>query len=177
MRLICLSACALAVVAKFATASMEEDKVMRAESAAHTDLSSTATIMDTDGTVLRKGSSHWHCMPGIPVMEGDAHPMCNDPVWTALLQAAAEGKPFETDKVGFSYMLQGDALVSNESPAATDPNDGGVWVEEGPHIMIVVPRALLEGISTDPYNGGPYVMWKDTPYAHIMIPVGNKTKP
>jgi hypothetical protein len=26
-------------------------------------------------------------------------------------------------------------------------------------------------MSTDPWNGGPYVMWKGTPYAHIMVPV------
>ncbi len=41
--------------------------------------------------------------------------------------------------------------------------------------MILVPDpAMLEGISTDPDNGGPYVMWKGTPYAHIMIPVGER---
>jgi len=33
---------------------------------------------------------------------------------------------------------------------------------------------MLEGISTDPHNGGPFVMWKGTPYAHVMIPVGSK---
>ncbi|XAW88091.1 hypothetical protein ABDK09_01335 [Vibrio sp. CDRSL-10 TSBA] len=175
MRLTRLSACALAVVAASASADMDE-KIQRAESAAHSDLSSMATIVDTDGSVLREGN-HWHCMPGIPVMEGDTHPMCNDPVWSALLKAAAKGEPFETDKIGFSYMMQGDAMVSNESPAATDPNDGGVWVKEGPHVMIVGPKAILEGISDDPYNGGPYVMWKDTPYAHIMVPLDNKTKP
>jgi len=37
--------------------------------------------------------------------------------------------------------------------------------------MVIVPREQLEGITTDPSEGGPYVMWKDTPYAHIMIPV------
>jgi hypothetical protein len=37
--------------------------------------------------------------------------------------------------------------------------------------MIVVPKEILKGLSDDPFNGGPYVMWKDTPYAHIMIPV------
>ncbi|MDG1390029.1 MAG: hypothetical protein P8L70_03970 [Halioglobus sp.] len=34
-----------------------------------------------------------------------------------------------------------------------------------------MPRELLEGIPTDPSGGGPYVMWGDTPYAHIMMPV------
>jgi hypothetical protein len=39
--------------------------------------------------------------------------------------------------------------------------------------MVIVPKELLEGITTDPTTGGPYVMWKDTPYAHIMIPIDN----
>ena len=68
-------------------------------------------------------------------------------------------------------MLQGDALVSNSDPTAKDPKNGDVWVQEGPHLMIVVPKAMLKGMSDDPFNGGPYVMWKDTPYAHIMVPV------
>jgi hypothetical protein len=29
----------------------------------------------------------------------------------------------------------------------------------------------LHGISTDPRNGGPYVMYPGTPYAHIMTPI------
>jgi hypothetical protein len=149
-------------------------KVERAESAAHSGLSAKATILDTDGNVLRQGNADWHCTPGVPVIPGDEHPMCNDAVWSKLLQAAANGEPFETDRIGISYMMQGDAMVSNSNPAATDPNNGDVWVKEGPHIMIVVPHELLKGVSEDPYNGGPYVMWKDTPYAHIMVPVANK---
>jgi hypothetical protein len=68
-------------------------------------------------------------------------------------------------------MLQGDALVSNSNPYATDQKNGDVWVQEGPHLMIIVPKELLKGLPTDPFNGGPYVMWKDTPYAHIMVPI------
>jgi hypothetical protein len=30
---------------------------------------------------------------------------------------------------------------------------------------------MLEGITDDPSQGGPWVMWRDTPYAHIMVPV------
>ena len=37
--------------------------------------------------------------------------------------------------------------------------------------MIVVPdRSALEGMSTDP-NDPVYVMWGDTPYAHIMVKI------
>jgi hypothetical protein len=40
--------------------------------------------------------------------------------------------------------------------------------------MILVPDLkALTGISTDPGNGGPYVMYAGTPYAHIMAPAGS----
>lgn len=88
-----------------------------------------------------------------------------------LMQAAAVGADFKTDRIGISYMLQEDANVSNANPAATDPKNGDVWVQEGLHLMVVVPREMLKGVSDAPYNGGPYVIWKDTPYAHIMVPI------
>ena len=159
-------------VAAAANAHSDEsvaDKVARAKSAAQPAISQDATVIDVDGTVLEQGSNGWVCMPGIG--PGDDHPMCNDQVWVKLMQAASSGNDFQTDRIGLSYMLQGDALVSNSDPTATDPDNGDVWVQEGPHLMIVVPKDMLKGLSDDPYNGGPYVMWKDTPYAHIMVPV------
>ena len=67
---------------------------------------------------------------------------------------------------------EGTALgVSNSDPYATEPAKSDDWVKEGPHLMIVVPdRGMLEGMSTDP-NDPVYVMWKDTPYAHIMVKI------
>lgn len=144
-------------------------KIERAKTAAHAGVSKDASVVDVDGTKLAKGGNGWTCMPGIG--PGDNHPMCNDPVWAKLMKAAAAGEDFSTDRIGISYMMKGDALVSNSNPAATDPKNGDVWVQEGPHIMIVAPREVLKGLSDDPYNGGPYVMWKDTPYAHIMVPI------
>jgi hypothetical protein len=44
-------------------------------------------------------------------------------------------------------------------------------VETPPHLMIIVPKELLEGMTDDPSSGGPFVMWGDTDYAHIMVPV------
>jgi hypothetical protein len=37
-------------------------------------------------------------------------------------------------------------------------------------MMVISDQALLESLPTDPKNGGPWVMWKGTPYAHVMIP-------
>jgi len=170
--------CMIALVAVLAGCSTAQTAnmtvIQRAESAAHSDVSSTATIMAADGTVLREGTSDWICYPGVPLMPGDMHPMCVDKVWGEFLKAASEGKPFDTNTIGISYMLQGDANVSNSNPMASDTNNGDVWVQEGPHLMIAVPKELLNGLSDDPYNGGPYVMWKDTPYAHLMVPIKNK---
>jgi hypothetical protein len=33
------------------------------------------------------------------------------------------------------------------------------------------PKELIAHITDDPSSGGPYVMCKDTDYAHILIPV------
>jgi len=76
-----------------------------------------------------------------------------------------------------SYMLAGEGTaigVSNSDPYASDPDGSDDWVKEGPHLMIVVPdSAALEGLSRDP-NDPVYVMWGDTPYAHIMVKVEGK---
>ena len=151
-----------------------EVKIARAMSAAPASISATATIMDVDGTVLREGDNGWTCFPGVGLIPGDKQPMCKDEVWMKWMATAGAGLPFETDRVGYSYMLQGDALVNNDDPSATDPNDGGVWVQEGPHLMLLMPTSMsLEELNHDPFAGGPYVMWGGTPLQHIMVPVSD----
>ena len=70
-------------------------------------------------------------------------------------------------------MLAGDGGASNTDTYAEGETKDNQWIVEGPHLMIIMPdNALLDSLPTDPYAGGPYVMWKGTPYAHIMVPVG-----
>jgi hypothetical protein len=65
----------------------------------------------------------------------------------------------------------GGSHGSNSDPYAVKATGDNQWAHHLPHIMIVVPDLKsLEGMSTDPSNGGPYVMYKGTPYAHIMAP-------
>lgn len=45
-------------------------------------------------------------------------------VWTKMMQAAAAGFDFKTDRIDISYMLKGEANVSNSRPVATDPKHG-----------------------------------------------------
>ena len=42
---------------------------------------------------------------------------------------------------------------------------------EAPHVAILVPDAsTFDGVTTEPSSGGPWVMFKDTPYVHLMVP-------
>lgn len=153
------------------TDQAKQAKIARAMQAAPESISKNATVIDADGTVLRKGTNGWYCHP--TAGPGSAHPMCADEVWMHLMHALREKADFKTDRVGISYMLAGDDNVNNADPFDKKPDPGEVWVQEGPHLMIIVPDPkTLEGMSDDPRNGGPYVMWKGTPYAHIMVPVG-----
>lgn len=169
LALICSMGCALS--GSLAADDSTSVKMAQAMSAAPVSISGQATIMDNDGTILREGSNGWTCMPH--TMPGDNAPMCNDAVWMKLMQAVGSQSDFETDRIGISYMLQGDvgAGVSNATPYHPDPKNADDYTETGPHLMIVVPKEMLAGITDDPKSGGPYVMWGDTPYAHIMVPV------
>lgn len=152
-------------------AESSETKIQRAMAAAPSSISQHATIIDSDGTMLKKGSNGWTCMPD--TMPGDKAPMCNDAVWMKMMKAVVNKADFTATSIGISYMLKGDigSGVSNSTPYHPDHKNADDYTETGPHMMIIVPKAMLEGLSRDPKSGGPYVMWGDTPYAHIMVPV------
>lgn len=148
----------------------DEELIADAESAAPALIAKSAAIKTMDGRTLREGSNGWTCYPGTEM----AGPMCNEPVWDALMAAYMAKETTTIERLSVSYMLAGDGEapgVSNIDPYATEPSADNQWVKEGPHLMIAVPDAsVLEGLSTDP-NDPVYVMWKDTPYAHIMVKI------
>jgi len=152
-------------------------KIARAMRAAPAAISQHATTADVDWTVLRSGSNGWLCRPGSA--PGDTHPECDDEVWVRLMKALDSKAEFKPERLGISYMFQGDAPVNNADPFDTKRDAGEIWGEEGPHLMLVLPDPkMLEGFSDDPSNGGPYLMWRGTPYAHLMVPAphGRKKK-
>jgi hypothetical protein len=193
-------------------ASKESDaaKIQRAMKAAPSSISAGAEIRDVDPewTVLREAEdgNEWTCFPGVPLNDGDKHPMCNDAVWMEWLDAVANGsifpcgffdvepvvtdcseaaEPWTPDTVGYSYMLRGDALVNNWNPMSKDQNDGGLWDQEGPHLMMVFPPLVnLSDLPTAPFVvgsldydvGGPYVMWGGTPLIHVMVPLTDRDR-
>jgi hypothetical protein len=158
-----------------------EAKIKNAMSAAPAEIAKGATIMDwgekPDAPMkeLRKGSNDWVCHPTTPASLGAAageDPMCLDKQWQELVTAWIGKREPKITGIGIAYMLQGDKGASNTDPYATGPTATNQWVKSGPHLMVAVPDVKqLEGLPTDPKSGGPFVMWKGTPYAHIMVPV------
>ena len=71
--------------------------------------------------------------------------------------------------------LMAEELAKAIEDANTDKSIG-TWIAEGPHIMILLPESLMSNLPTDPYSGGPYVMWKGTEFVHMMVPL-ETTKP
>ena len=123
--------------------------------------------MDAEGNVLREGTNGWTCLP-----EGQMGAMCNDAVWMEALTAMMAGEPFPTGRFGVSYMLagEGDAPgVSNIDPTATEPTEDNMWIKDGPHMMLILPDPAAYADITNDVSQPVYVMWKDTPVAHLMV--------
>jgi hypothetical protein len=150
----------------------DQEYIAKASSAAPEAISKQATIlaMETNGAMrtLQKGTNEFTCMV-IP----DGTPMCTDPNGMEWMHALM-GHTAPPNKVAFMYMLNGDTGASNTDPYATGPKPDNHWVKTGPHVMIMGPEVkTMMGYpkSSDADPTKPYVMWPDTPYEHLMIPV------
>ena len=67
-------------------------------------------------------------------------------------------------------------------PAIRGPDDGGVHQLQDRPLAEGVrddlrPPVFFDALPTDPPNGGPWVMWKSTKYAHVMVPTTSMPKP
>ena len=149
------------------------DPMQSALSAGPADVTDAATVLDAEGNVLREGTNGWTCIAETPGMG----PMCNDAVWMQALGAMQAGEAFPTGKFGVSYMLAGEGGapgVSNIDPSATEPTEDNMWIKDGPHMMIILPDpAAYEGMTNDTAQPV-YVMWKDTPFAHLMVRISDE---
>jgi len=177
------STAAAASTTASAAPTTQEGKIQNAMSAAPDSVSQAATIMDwpaTEGgkfTQLRAGTNGWVCYPSTPAASGAVgqDPMCLDAEFQKWAGAWMTKKAPKLAGVGVAYMLQGDRGASVTDPfaktaaAAANTQD---WVVAGPHIMVTTPNtASLAALPGVPTGGIPWVMWKGTPYAHIMVTV------
>lgn len=179
MRIALVALAACAAPAMLGAQMTAQQKMQNAMSAAPPAISRDATINDWDGTVLRQGSNGWVCMPDMAETQGN-DPMCLDAPWLVWVDAFGHGTAPHIERIGFGYMLSDEAHASNVDPHATGPTPDNEWLDEGPHIMMVVPNAaMLAGLPTHPdqAGGGPWVMWRGTPYVHVMIPTPRRGGP
>lgn len=159
-----------------ALAAMSDEEIIKnATSAAPESVGKNATVIAFDEKMqmrtVREGTNGFTCIPDDPSTPGN-DPMCLDAnglEWAGAWLGKTEPP---AGKVGFGYMLMGGPAASNSDPFAKEPA-GGKWVDTGPHVMIMNTKGILAG-----YKGGdspdtttPYLMWADTPYEHLMIPV------
>jgi hypothetical protein len=148
------------------------DTIAKTMTAAPAAVAKAATVaaMEKDGSmrILKKGDNEWTCM-----IMPDGVPMCTDPAGMEWVHALLNKAP-PPNKVGFMYMLAGDNGTSNSAPGAKGPTSENHWVKTGPHVMLLGPatKAMVSYPRTlDADTTKPYVMWPDTPYEHLMIPV------
>ena len=154
-----------------------EGKIMSATSAAPASIAAQAAVMDFGATMdapmveLRKGTNGWMCIPDMAMSPGK-DPMCLDASFGQWAEAWMQHKDPKLTQPAVSYMLQGSSDASNTDPFAMEPPAGQTWIASGPHIMVAVPNPKsLDGMNDDSSTGGPWVMYKGTPYAHLMIPI------
>lgn len=152
------------------------DPIKSAEAAAPAEIAHGAAIVvpDASGAIktLRNGTNGWTCMPDNPQTPG-TDPMCMDANAMKWAEAWMGHKPPPANNVGLMYMLQGGSDASNTDPWGEKPANGK-WVETGPHVMVVGADSLnkLYPATAEPDTSKPYVMFGGTPYAHLMVPIG-----
>jgi hypothetical protein len=149
-----------------------EDLMQRLDGVAPAAVLEDATLLHIthagEAQTVREGTNGWTCLDPM----GDF--MCADAEAMRWLQAYTDQEE-PPDTLGFVYMLLGDEGASNTDPYAEAETADNAWVVTGPHVMIVGSgaRPLLESHPQEVPEGAalPWVMWPDTPYAHLMFPV------
>ena len=136
------------VATLFATQALASDsRIESALSAGPPSVTDYAEVRDWTGNRLRRGHNGWVCLPDHPDTPED-DPWCVEEDWLSFLRAYVTRTRPNHDRVGVAYMMS------------------------KPQIVVILPDEKdYEGISRDPDNGGPWVMWDKTLYQHLMIPL------
>ena len=152
------------------SAETKQDKIKRALSAAPPEIAKDAKVVDFGDQgnmmVLRDSTNGFTCFPGTPGVVGDVA-MCADGPSMQWLNDITSHKPKPTNpEPGVIYMLAGGTDWS-----ATDPNaKSGTPIREPPHWMIMWPfDPKTSGLPTTAKQTGTWIMWANTPWAHLMI--------
>ena len=119
---------------------------------------------------LRKGTNGWTCLPDYAGTPGN-DPMCLDKIAMQWMDAWMAHKDPKLTGVGIGYMLQGGSEADNDDPFATKPKPGKNWIDEPAHLMVFGTKVAPGTYTTERSTTGAWVMFKGTPYEHLMAPV------
>lgn len=139
-----------------------------------------ASVKDGNGKVIREGTNGWVCLPFNPMPKKGfktphhGNPACADAASLAWVDAYMNNTIPKLESDGWMWMLHGDTGVDNFRAYSEGDREGSNpihFIESGPHLMLL-PKdpASLDTQTTDFDTGAPYVMFKGSPYVHLMIP-------
>jgi hypothetical protein len=167
-----------ALVSAQSAAADDAELIKSAEAAAPATVPKEAAIYKwgEGGAMIkiREGTNGYWCMPSNTNVPGADTSMCGDANAMEWFMAIAGKKEPPKGKIGLVYMLAGiDVAANNLDPFAEKPPEGSDYVKTGPHIMILNGMDQFQGYpgGAHPDTTKPYVMFPDTPYAHIMMPM------
>ena len=154
-------------------AMSEKDQTALALSAAPARIAKEAGVMiyGADGklTEVRKASNGFICIPtvtNLPIPD----PMCMDAASHQWMNDMMSGAPKPSNTVpGIAYMAAGGSHYEKDGKVVMS-GEGAKVVKEPPHWMIFWPfDAASTKLPTVPNPSGTYIMFEDSPYAHMMI--------
>jgi hypothetical protein len=164
--------------ASVAAQASDAARIASAMAAAPPSIAKNAMIMDWPDAsgkmrTLRTGTNGWTCMPNNPKSRYVVNnAMCMDANFGDFMTAMRARKQPALKAMGTAYMLTSDQWISNTTPSDKAPRAGNEWHRVSGAIMLAYPeRSSLAGLPVRPGSNGPYVMWPNTPYAHVMLPL------
>lgn len=151
----------------------EKDQTALALSAAPAHIAKEVGVMiyGADGklTEVRKSSNGFICIPtvtNLPIPD----PMCMDGASHQWINDMMSGAPKPSNTVpGIAYMARGGSHYEKDGKVVMGA-EGAKVVKEPPHWMIFWPfDPATTKLPTVPNPSGVYIMFEDSPYAHLMI--------
>jgi hypothetical protein len=136
---------------------------------AHLAREAGVVMIKPDGSTetVRESGNGFTCMPDNPSSPGK-DPMCADAQgWKWVMSWVKKEQKPANDQPGMIYMLQGGSDLSATDPWATKTDK---YISSPPHYMIVWPfDSKTTGLPTAHSKTGTWIMWANTPYAHLMV--------
>lgn len=151
----------------------EKEQTALALSAAPARISKDAGVMifGADGklTEVRKSNNGFTCIPTIMNLP-DPDPMCMDAAVQQWVTDITNNAPKPTNTVpGIAYMARGGSHFEKDGKVVMS-GEGAKVVKEPPHWMVMWPfDPAATQLPTAPNPSGVYIMFAESPYAHLMV--------